>query len=100
MSQRSGLGCPASCCPHPQQRQQAAAAAAPTCVEPVSWFSRKVTAREGHQPMRPGGLPAASLSRQYSQRSKAACRMPLVVMSVDGKGMQRCTVGGRERAQA
>jgi len=28
-----------------------------TCVEPVSWFSRKVTAREGHHPMTPGGLP-------------------------------------------
>jgi len=37
-----------------------------TCVEPVSWFSRKVTAREGHQPMTPGGLPWGSISRQYS----------------------------------
>ncbi len=35
----------------------------------VSWFSRKVTEREGHQPSRPAGLPVESRSRQYSQRS-------------------------------
>ena len=38
--------------------------------------SRKVTAREGHQPMTPGGQPDASRRRQYSQRSNTACRMP------------------------
>lgn len=48
---------------------------------PVSWFSRKVTERLGHQPIRPGGLPATSRRRQYSQRSNTACMMPLVVMS-------------------
>ena len=47
----------------------------------MSWFSRKVTAREGHQPINPGGLPAASRRRQNSPRSNTACRMPLVVTS-------------------
>lgn len=28
----------------------------------VSWFSRKVVALEGHQPMTPGGRPSPSLS--------------------------------------
>lgn len=37
-----------------------------TCVEPVSWFSKKVTAREGHHPMTPGGFPAGSINLQYS----------------------------------
>ena len=32
----------------------------------VSWFSRNVTARDGHHPIKPGGLPCPSFSRQYS----------------------------------
>mmetsp|Transcript_5541 Transcript_5541/g.14943 ORF Transcript_5541/g.14943 Transcript_5541/m.14943 type:complete len:204 (+) Transcript_5541:791-1402(+) len=50
-------------------------------VDPVSWLSRKVTAREGHSPMTPGGLPSLSASRQYSQRPTASCKIPLVVKS-------------------
>jgi hypothetical protein len=46
-----------------------------TCVEPVSWFSRKVTAREGHHPMTPGGLPVGSISLQNSP-CRAECSMP------------------------
>ena len=38
------------------------------CALTVSWFSRNSTDREGHQPTRPGGLPSASRSRQYSLR--------------------------------
>ena len=34
----------------------------------VSWFSRKVVACEGHQPIRPGGLPSLSRSRLRSPR--------------------------------
>lgn len=30
------------------------------CVEPVSWLSRNVTAREGQMPLRPGGRPWGS----------------------------------------
>ena len=43
---------------------------------PVSWFSMKVTALEGHMPMRPGGRPCPSTSRQYSPRPMASCRIP------------------------
>ena len=39
----------------------------------MSWLSRKVTARDGHQPATPGGLPCASFSRQYSFFSSASC---------------------------
>lgn len=28
-----------------------------TCVDPVSWFSKNVTAREGHHPITPVGFP-------------------------------------------
>ena len=28
-----------------------------TCVDPVSWFSKNVTAREGHHPTTPVGFP-------------------------------------------
>ncbi len=42
----------------------------------MSWFSRKVTAREGHQPITPGGLPLESRSLQYSQRCKAQPHHP------------------------
>ena len=45
-------------------------------IAPVSWFSRKVTAREGHMPMRPGGRPWLSTKRQYSRLPIASCRMP------------------------
>ena len=43
---------------------------------PVSWFSMKVTAREGHMPSMPGGRPWGSTSRQYSRLATASCRMP------------------------
>ncbi len=56
---------------------------------PVSWFSRKVTERDGHQPSSPAGLPAASRRRQYSHRSNTACMMPLVVMSAAEAGRVR-----------
>jgi hypothetical protein len=42
-----------------------------TCVEPVSWFSIKVTARDGHHPRTPGGFPCWSDKRQYSHLSNA-----------------------------
>lgn len=42
-----------------------------TWVEPVSWFSIKVTARDGHHPRTPGGFPFWSDKRQYSHLSKA-----------------------------
>lgn len=44
----------------------------PTCVEPVSWFSMKVTALEGHQPITPGGFPWES-RRRHSSPLTAAC---------------------------
>lgn len=42
-----------------------------TWVEPVSWFSMKVTARDGHHPTTPGGFPFWSDNRQYSHLSRA-----------------------------
>lgn len=45
---------------------------------PVSWLSMKVTEREGHQPMRPGGLFSLSRRRQYCVLATASARMPLV----------------------
>ena len=42
----------------------------------MSWFSMKVTAREGHMPRRPGGRPWLSMSRQYSPLPMASCSMP------------------------
>ena len=42
----------------------------------MSWFSMKVTAREGHMPSRPGGRPWLSMSRQYSPLPMASCSMP------------------------
>eukprot|EP00884_Botryococcus_braunii_P008559 jgi/Botrbrau1/17704/Bobra.0166s0128.1 len=47
-------------------------------IEPVSWLSMKVTARCGHQPISPGGLPLGSDSRQYSVFLTASCRMPFM----------------------
>ena len=41
------------------------------CVDPVSWLSMKVTARPGHHPIRPGGLPLLSRSRQYCLRAES-----------------------------
>jgi hypothetical protein len=61
-----------------------------TCVEPVSWFSKKVTAREGHQPITPGGLPCGSISRQYSLCS-AECKMPC--KRLDEHTLGRCLEG-------
>ena len=45
---------------------------------PVSWFSMKVIALEGHMPMRPGGRPCPSTKRQYSPRPIASCRIPVM----------------------
>ena len=58
------------------QRAQHHHAGALQEAPPVSWFSTKVTAREGHMPRRPGGRPWLSISRQYSLRPMASCRMP------------------------
>ena len=46
------------------------------CHPPVSWFSMKVTAREGHMPIMPGGRPWLSTSRQYSRRATASWSTP------------------------
>ena len=43
---------------------------------PVSWFSMKLTARDGHIPRSPGGRPWLSMSRQYSPLPMASCSMP------------------------
>ena len=50
-------------------------------VPPVSWLSTKVTARWGHQPIRPGGLPSLSLNRQSSFLATASCSTALVAKS-------------------
>ena len=36
----------------------------------------KVTAREGHMPSMPGGLPWLSTKRQYSRLATASCSTP------------------------
>ena len=47
----------------------------------MSWLSTKVTARWGHQPISPGGLPSASLRRQSSFLATASCSTALVAKS-------------------
>jgi hypothetical protein len=46
-----------------------------TWVDPVSWFSKKVTAREGHHPITPVGFPWGSISLQY-WLCRAECSIP------------------------
>lgn len=43
-----------------------------TWVDPVSWLSRKVTAREGHHPITPGGFPCGS-RRRHNCPLTASC---------------------------
>ena len=54
----------------------------------VSWFSRKVTARDGHQPITPGGFPLASRSRQYSLRCAAQQRNSMPSQSTQSATLQ------------
>ena len=49
---------------------------------PVSWFSMKLTARDGHIPRSPGGRPWLSMSRQNSPLPMASCRMPALQRSI------------------